>query len=95
MKAWKQDEITRKAHDDLYEPIDPNNKESDTYLTSIINSVFTADKERTNQNAIWVQSVVEAIFDENHLSTKIDTNIVESWTGTITDESVNIKAKFV
>ncbi|GES77151.1 hypothetical protein GLOIN_2v1766060 [Rhizophagus clarus] len=49
-----------------------------------------ANKEYTSQNAIWVQSVLEIIFDESYLSTKIDTNIIESYTRTIIDtESIS------
>lgn len=91
MREWKMSEEVQQVHEDLYQPSDPNDPASDTYLTVIIKSVFPSEKERTNKNATWAQSVLEAIFDEKHLSAKIDADIVESWTGTLTDtELVNI-----
>jgi hypothetical protein len=90
MKEWKQDPKTRKVYEDLYKPSDGEDEEADTYLTLIIKSVFVAEKERTASNGIWVQSVLETIFDVNHLSTKVDTDIVDNWTDAITDtEMVN------
>ena len=70
-----------------------NDPTSDTFLTVIIKTVFPTEKERTNKNAKWAQSVLEAIFDENYLFTKIDADIVETWTDALTDtemELVNI-----
>lgn len=92
MRDWKNSSTVKKVHDDLYMPSDPDDQSSDTYITLIIKYVFTSEKERTNINAVWAQSVLEAIFDENHLSTKIDTEVVESWTETLTDtELVNTR----
>jgi len=85
MRDWKQNANTRSVYNDLYKPADPKDASSDTYITLIIRSVFAAEKERTTSNAVWVQSVLEAIFDEKHLSTKIDAEVVETWTGAITD----------
>jgi hypothetical protein len=91
MKEWKQSKLTKTAHDDLYEKVDADDADSDTYLALIIKSVFTVKKERTTENAVWVQSVLETIFDEKHLSPKIESEVVESWTETLTDtEMVNI-----
>ena len=91
MLEWKTSEEVQSVHEDLYMPSDPDDPASDTFLTVIIKTVFPSEKERTNKNATWVQSVLEAIFDENHLSAKIDANIVESWTEALTDtELVNI-----
>ena len=78
MREWKKSEEVQKVHEDLYQPSDPSDPTSDTFLTIIIKSVFTAKKERTNKNATWAQSVLEAIFDEKHLLLKIDVDIVES-----------------
>lgn len=87
MKEWKQSKTTRRAHHDLYSRSDPEDDNSDTYITLIIKSVFT-DKEHTDANATWTQAVLESIFDENHLSTKIDSEVVETWTDTITDSEL-------
>jgi len=79
MREWKQREATRKVHDELYSPSDPDDPSSDNYTALIIKSVFPTDKERTQENAIWTQSVLESIFDVNHLSSKIDAEVIESW----------------
>ena len=68
----------KKVHDELYSKSDPDDPDSDTYMILIIKSVFLSENERTKQNAIWVQSVLEAIFDEQHLSLKIDTEVFGS-----------------
>lgn len=92
MKEWKSSDLTRKAHEDLYKPSDSNDANSDTYVTLIFKYAFTVEKERTNANATWTQAVLEAIFDKKHLSSKIDSDVVDSWTETITDtELVNIQ----
>lgn len=85
MKEWKQNKNVRQVYNELYSPNDPEDPESDTYIALIIKSVFTAEKERTKLNGVWVQSVLESIFDEKHLSTKIDSDVVENWTEVITD----------
>ncbi|CAB4427257.1 unnamed protein product [Rhizophagus irregularis] len=104
MRAWKASKNVQQVHEDLYKPSDSDDLSSDTYISLIIKSVFASDKERTNENAIWiqskvagetrgqatlVQSVLEVIFDEEHLSSKIDADIVDSWTGNITDTDVD------
>lgn len=90
MQEWKTSEEVQQVHEDLYQPNDPDDPASDTFLAVIIKTVFS-EKERTIKNATWAQSVLEAIFDKNHLSAKIDADIVESWTETLTDtELVNI-----
>ena len=33
----------------------------------------------TPDNIIWMQSVLESIFDIDHLSPKIDSDIVDAW----------------
>lgn len=85
MREWKSDPNVQKVHDELYTQIDPNDASSDTYATLIIKHVFTSEKERTHTNVVWVQSVLEAIFDKNHLSTKIDNEVVNLWSETLTD----------
>ncbi|CAG8745039.1 488_t:CDS:2, partial [Funneliformis caledonium] len=81
----ERSESVRKVHEDLYMPSNPDDPSSDTYITLIIKSIFTFEKERTQKNDIWTQSVLEVIFDENYLSTKIDSDIVESWTENLID----------
>jgi polyhydroxyalkanoate synthesis regulator phasin len=78
MKVWKQDKNTRKVHDELYERSEPENEESETYLSLIIKSVLTSEKECIDSNGMWVQSVIESIFDEENLSTKIDSEVIET-----------------
>ena len=90
MREWKTSEEVQKVHESLYQPSDPNDPKSDTFLTVIIKTVFPSEKERTIKNAMWAQSVLEAIFDENHLSPKIDADIVESWTETLTDTEMDL-----
>ncbi|EXX56363.1 hypothetical protein RirG_216900 [Rhizophagus irregularis DAOM 197198w] len=89
MRTWKASKNVQQVHEDLYKPSDSNDPSSDTYISLIIKSVFASDKERTNENAIWIQLVLEVIFDKKHLSSKIDANIVDSWTGNITDTDVD------
>ena len=89
MKEWKQDEKTRKVYQELYNHSDPEDENSDTYIILIIKSVFINTKEHTNFNAIWVQSVLEIIFDESNLSSKIISDDVDSWMDAITDTEVN------
>ena len=85
MQEWKQNPNTRKVYEDLYKSSDSDNKNADTYLTLIIKSTFAAEKERTVSNGVWVQSVLETIFDVKQLSAKVDTDIVDTWVGTIND----------
>ena len=68
MKEWKGLKNVKKVHDNIYSKSDPYDLNSDTYMTLIIKLVFSSENERTKQNAIWVQSVLEAIFDEQHLT---------------------------
>lgn len=85
MKEWKYSKTVQKVHEDLYSQSDPDNPLSDTYLTLIIKSVF-AEKELTNENAMWTLSVLESIFDVNHLSSKIDSDVIETWMGAVKRE---------
>jgi hypothetical protein len=78
MKEWKSSEAVRAVHEDLYAPSNPDDPSSDTYLSLIIQSTFTP-KERTKENAFWAQSVLEAIFDEDYLDSKIDAEVVDKW----------------
>jgi hypothetical protein len=78
MRKWKSSEAVRKVHEELYNPSNPDDPSSDTYLSSIIQATFTP-KERIKENAIWAQSVLEAIFDEDYLDSKIDAEVVEKW----------------
>ena len=90
MKEWKGLKNVKKVHDELYSKSDPDDPNSDTYITLIIKSVFSSENERTKENGIWVQSVLEVIFDVEHLSTKIDTDILGSWIETLTDEEHSV-----
>ena len=88
----------KKVHDDIYSKSDSYDPNSDTYMTLIIKLVFSSENERTKQNAIWVQSVLEAIFDEQHLSLKIDMEVLDLWIKTLTDEEhivIIISKKFI
>ncbi|CAI2171270.1 20270_t:CDS:2 [Funneliformis geosporum] len=85
MKKWKESENVRKVYEDLYVLCNPNDLLSDIYIVLIIKSIFAFKKECTHANTIWIQSVLEIIFDERHLSTKIDSEVVESWTENLTD----------
>jgi hypothetical protein len=85
MKAWKSSDEVNKVHDDLYNPNDPSDKASETYLMLIIKSVFN-NEEVTTENVVWTQSVLESIFDVDHLSSKIDGDIIETWTKIIKNE---------
>ena len=82
MREWKQSEEAKTVHDDLYKISNPDNESSDLYLILIIKSVF-AGKELMQENVIWTQSVLESIFDIDHLSTKIDTEVIDTWKETI------------
>ena len=62
-------ENVQQVHEDLYNPSSPNDPNSDTYLMLIIQSVFSL-KGYSTANAILTRAVLEAIFDENYLSTK-------------------------
>jgi len=77
MLEWKTSEEAKTVHKELYDLVDPDDSRSDTLLTVIIKAVFS-DKELTNENAKWAQLVVKTIFDTNHLSPKIDADIIES-----------------
>ena len=83
MREWKQREAVRKVHDELYSPSDPDDPSSDNFVTLIIKAVFSSEKELTHENAVWTLSVLESIFDVNHLSTKIDSDVIESWKGAL------------
>jgi len=96
IKAWKKQLDVRQVYDDLYKPIDPNNPGSDTYLALIIHSVF-AEKECLMLNATWTQAVLESIFDMEHLSMKIDNEILEKWMERLSknDSSSNVTLLFI
>ena len=94
MLEWKTSEEAKTVHKELYDLSDPDDPRSDTLLTVIIKSVFS-DKELTNEKARWAQSVVETIFDTNHLSPKIDADIIESWTEALTDTATDTEMELV
>ena len=70
MREWKGSENARKVHEELYMPSDPKDPSSDTYITLIIKYVFPSDKECTNENAIWAQSVLEVILTKTTFQQK-------------------------
>jgi len=96
IKAWKERLDVRQVYNDLYKPIDLNDPGSDTYVAVIVRSVF-AEKECTMLNATWTQAVLESIFDMEHLSTKIDNEIVEKWMERLSknDSSSNVTLLFI
>lgn len=79
IKEWKLSDEAASVHEDLYKPSDQDDEHSETYLHLIIKNAFSED-EVTPANIVWAQSVLEAIFDVDHLSTKIDNDIIEMWT---------------
>ena len=83
IKAWKTSKEVKAVYDDLYSPSVPDDLSSDTYAALIIRSVFPSEKEITQENAVWTQSVLESIFDVEYLSTKIDNDVIESWKNAI------------
>lgn len=96
IKEWKQSKNAQSVYNDLYISSNPEDDEADTYLTLIIKYVFTAEKERTSSNGLWVQSILESIFDKTHLSTKIESEIIDTWIDVITDtEMVNITKFYI
>lgn len=76
MKNWKMQENVKRAYDDLYSAVDPDDANSDIYISLIIKNVF---EEQTDKNAIWTQAILEMIFDEEYLSTKIDSDSIDAW----------------
>jgi len=82
MRDWKNSEDTKSVYDDLYKLSVPDDESSDTYLTLIIKFAFS-EKKLTQKNAIWGQAVIESIFDVEHLSSKIDTDVVDAWVDAI------------
>ena len=52
MRKWKQNSDTRKVYEDLYKSSDGDNENANKYITLIIKSTFTAEKERTTSNGI-------------------------------------------
>lgn len=85
MKKWKNDSKTRAAYDELYNRIDPQDQGSDTYVAKIIKETF-AKNDRTEQNALWTQAVLEIIFDPEYLSPKLDTEAVDKRFETLKNE---------
>ncbi|CAG8660818.1 13953_t:CDS:2 [Funneliformis caledonium] len=61
IRMWKGSESIRKFYENLYIPSNPDDPSSDTYITLIIKSIFTSEKERTQTNAIWTQSTENLI----------------------------------
>ncbi len=51
MREWKASEEVQKVHESLYQPSDPNDPESDTFLAVIIKTIFSSEKERTIKTA--------------------------------------------
>jgi hypothetical protein len=51
MREWKANEEVQKIHENLYQPSDPNDPKSDTFLALIIKTVFHSEKGRTIKNA--------------------------------------------
>jgi hypothetical protein len=79
MKNWKMQENVKRAYDDLYSAVDPDDANSDIYISLIIKNVFVSNEEQTDKNAIWTQAILEMIFDEEYLSTKIDSDSIDAW----------------
>ena len=96
MKDWKQQQNVKKVQEELYNPSDPDDPNSDTFLMLIIKSVFVAEEECTYINTVWTQVVLEVIFDENHLLSKIESDTVDSWLQKLTNiEEPEINSFFI
>jgi hypothetical protein len=95
MRNWKMQENVKKAYDDLYSAIEPDNPESEICITLIIKSVFVSDEEQTDKNAIWTQAILEMIFDEEYLSTKIDSDSIDSWYAKLNQNKVSYFISFI
>ncbi|CAI2187798.1 13126_t:CDS:2 [Funneliformis geosporum] len=76
IKNWKNNSKIRIAYNELYNHIDSQDQESDTYIAKFIKKMF-ARNDRTELNALWIQAVLEIIFDPEYLSTKLDTKAVD------------------
>jgi len=72
-------ENVKRAYGDLYSAVDPDDANSDFYISLIIKNVFVSNEEQTDKNAIWTQAILEMIFDEEYLSTKIDSDSIDAW----------------
>ncbi|CAG8674037.1 17274_t:CDS:2, partial [Racocetra persica] len=68
----------KKVYEELYNPSDPNNPNSDTFLALIIKYAFISEDEYTHANAIWIQAIHKLIFDENYLLAKLDSDVVDT-----------------
>ncbi|PKK58468.1 hypothetical protein RhiirC2_720500 [Rhizophagus irregularis] len=74
MRDWKNDNV-KKAYEDLYSLEDSGSK---TFMLLIIKNVFVSKEEHTQKNAILIQAILEIIFDEGHLSPKIDSDTIDT-----------------
>ena len=63
MKNWKMQENVKRAYDDLYSAVDPDDANSDIYISLIIKNVFVSNEEQTDKNAIWTQAILEIIHE--------------------------------
>ncbi|CAG8851921.1 14815_t:CDS:1, partial [Racocetra persica] len=90
MKNWKQHNNTKKVHEKLYAPSDPKDLSSNTYFTLIVKNMFVSKEEHTYENAVWTQTVLEIIFNEEYFSSKIDIEYVDIWTKRIMTNEQNI-----
>ena len=45
-------------------------------MKKVHEDLYKQSDPNVKENGIWVQSVLEVIFDEEHLSTKIDMDIL-------------------
>src|SRR5436190_23939693 len=77
MLEWKTSEEAKMVHKELYDLVDPDDPRSDTLLTVIIKTVFLIKSLQTKTRD-GHNRVLETIFDTNHLSPKIDADIIES-----------------
>ncbi|CAG8823412.1 22290_t:CDS:2, partial [Racocetra persica] len=77
-KFWSN-KLYSEAYNDLYNSCDPDDPNSDIFLSLIIKYIFVSNEERTQANAIWTQAVLETIFDKEYLSPKINRNVIDMW----------------
>ncbi|CAG8841228.1 9825_t:CDS:1, partial [Racocetra persica] len=70
---------SRKAYEDLYNPNNLTNPNSNTFLALIIQYIFVSKDEQTYINAIWTQAILKIIFDKHYLFAKIDFEVIDIW----------------
>lgn len=74
--SWKKNPDVESCFNKLYNLIDPNNEESDTFMTLIIKKVWPKKSNLSNLHLAWAASVVEIVLDPNNPHLKLSESIV-------------------